>query len=237
MRIIPAIDILNGQCVRLSQGDYNSVKVYNENPLDIAQSLVSHGVKHLHLVDLDGAKSSSVINLNVLETIASQTNLKIDFGGGIKSDRDIEDVFNAGADQVSIGSVAVKNSDLFECWLNRFGAEKINLGADCFDRRVASNGWLDSDGVDVLDFITTYEKKGVINVICTDISKDGMLNGPAFGLYGEILDETGVKLTASGGIRNVSDVEKLRDKGCDGVIIGKAIYEGLISLKELQMLC
>ncbi len=237
MRIIPAIDIIDGKCVRLSKGDYSTKKVYNENPLEMAKIFEDNGIKFLHLVDLDGAKSHKIINHKVLEQIASKTNLKIDFGGGLKSTEDLKIAFNSGANQITGGSIAVKNPEIFLEWLQQFGADKIILGADFIDRKIATNGWYNTSGFDVIDFISEYSNKGILNVICTDISKDGMLEGISTELYKEIIDKTKVKLIASGGVSCIADLQKAKEIGCDGAILGKAIYEGKISLKELQKLC
>jgi phosphoribosylformimino-5-aminoimidazole carboxamide ribotide isomerase len=234
MRIIPAIDIIDGKCVRLTKGDYSTKKTYNENPLEIAKEFQDYGIKHLHLVDLDGAKASHVINLKTLEKIASQTDLKIDFGGGIKSNQDIESVFNAGASQITGGSIAVKNPELFISWIEKYGTDKIILGADCINRKIATQGWLDTSEMDVIEFIKNYFKQNISYVICTDIAKDGMLQGTSNELYTEILSTTSVKLIASGGVSSIDDLYKVQEIGCEGVIIGKAIYEGKISLKELE---
>ncbi len=234
MKIIPAIDIIDGKCVRLSKGDYDTKKIYHENPLDIAKQYEAHGIQYLHLVDLDGAKAKTIKNLKTLEMLASQTDLIIDFGGGIKTRESLESVFNAGANQVTIGSIAVENPQLCEEWITEFGAEKLILGADCLDRKIKTSGWLTDSDVDVLDFIQSYQKKGIKEVICTDISKDGMLQGPSFELYQEILIQSEVSLIASGGITTLQDLYDLKKIGCSGAIIGKAIYEGKITLQELQ---
>ena len=234
MKIIPAIDIIDGKCVRLSKGDYDTKKIYHENPLDIAKEYETYGIQYLHLVDLDGAKAKTIKNLKTLEMLASQTNLIIDFGGGIKTRESLESAFNAGANQITIGSIAVENPKLCEEWITEFGAEKLILGADCLDRKIKTSGWLTDSDLDVLDFIQSYERKGIIEVICTDISKDGMLKGPSFELYQEILKQSEIALIASGGISCMQDLEDLKMIGCSGAIIGKAIYEGKISLKELQ---
>ena len=234
MKVIPAIDIIDGKCVRLSKGDYDTKKIYHENPLDIAKEYEAHGIQYLHLVDLDGAKAKTIKNLKTLEMLASQTNLIIDFGGGIKTRESLENAFNAGANQVTIGSIAVENSKLCEEWITKFGAEKLILGADCLNRKIKTSGWLTDSDLDVLDFIQSYERKGIKEVICTDISKDGMLQGPSFELYQEILNQSEISLIASGGISSMKDLEDLKEIGCSGAIIGKAIYEGKISLKELQ---
>ncbi|APA94029.1 1-(5-phosphoribosyl)-5-[(5-phosphoribosylamino)methylideneamino]imidazole-4-carboxamide isomerase [Myroides sp. ZB35] len=237
MRIIPAIDIIDGQCVRLSKGDYNTSKVYNTSPVEVSKQFEDAGIKYLHVVDLDGAKSSQIMNAKVLEEIATQTNLQIDFGGGIKNDSDIITAFNSGAKQVTVGSIAATKPELFLTWLERYGSEQIILGADCKQRKIMTQGWLDSADTDVLEFIQSYEQRGVSYTIVTDIEKDGMLNGPAIELYKEIITNTEVKLIASGGLTTVAELYKLKEIGCEGVIIGKAIYEGRITLKELSELC
>ena len=235
MKIIPAIDIIDGKCVRLSQGNYSTSKIYNENPLEVAKEFQDHGIQYLHLVDLDGAKSKHIVNYKVLEKIASGTDLKIDFGGGLKSDEDLKIAFNSGASQITGGSIAVKDPETFFAWLEKYGSEKIILGADAKDRKVAISGWLEDSGRDLLPFIQQYVEKGVEYVICTDVSKDGMLQGPSFDLYEEILSEVpGVKLIASGGIAEFDDLPRLQELGCEGAILGKAIYEGRISLKQLE---
>ncbi len=235
MRIIPAIDIINGHCVRLTKGDYSTKKVYNENPLEVAKMFEGVGIEHLHVVDLDGAKAQNIINYNVLESIASNTNLKIDFGGGLKSEEDLKIAFNSGAKQVTGGSIAVKKSQLFLDWLETYGAEKIVLGADCLDQKIAIQGWQEESDKEVTEFIRSYVNKGISYVICTDISKDGMLQGPSFKLYQTLLKSIPpFKLIASGGISCFEELPKLKELGCEGVIIGKAIYEGNISLKQLE---
>lgn len=233
MRIIPAIDIIDGKCVRLSQGDYTTKKIYNENPLEVAKEFEEYGIEYLHLVDLDGAKSSQIINYKTLELIAAKTNLKIDFGGGIKSNEDIRIAFESGANQITGGSIAVQNSTLFNEWISEYGSEKIILGADAKDRKIATHGWLESSELDVVDFIKEYHTKGIDYVICTDIVKDGMLQGTSNELYQEILANANVKLIASGGVSSIDDLIKVRELGCEGAILGKAIYEGKIELKEL----
>jgi phosphoribosylformimino-5-aminoimidazole carboxamide ribotide isomerase len=235
MRIIPAIDIIEGACVRLSKGDYATKKVYNENPLEVAKQFEAHGITHLHLVDLDGAKSKHIVNHKILEQIASQTSLKVDFGGGLKTDEDLRIAFESGASQITGGSIAVKNPDTFKSWLSKFGSNKIILGADAHNRKIAISGWLEESDDDVVEFISSYNKEGVSYVICTDISKDGMLEGPSFDLYEEILKSTpDLKLIASGGISTFDELPKLAAMGCEGTIIGKAIYENRISLKQLE---
>ena len=235
MRIIPAIDISEGKCVRLTKGDFNTKIIYNENPLEVAYAFEGSGIEYLHVVDLDGAKASHIVNYKILEQIASKTNLKIDFGGGLKSDKDVQIAFASGANQITGGSIAVKNTPVFENWISKFGAHKIILGADCLNEKVAVNGWQEESDLTVIPFIQGYQSKGISYVICTDISKDGMLQGPSFGLYERILKETpGIKLIASGGISTFDEIPQLANLGCEGVIIGKAIYENRISLKELE---
>ncbi len=235
MRIIPAIDIINGQCVRLTKGDYSTKKVYNKNPLEVAKMFEDIGINHLHVVDLDGAKAHHIINHKILETIATKTRLKVDFGGGLKSDEDLKIAFESGANQITGGSIAVKNSSKFLDWLETYGSDKIILGADCLDQKIAIQGWQEESDQEVLEFIKDYVTKGISYVICTDIAKDGMLQGPSFDLYETILNTiTPVKLIASGGISNFDELPKLADLGCEGVIIGKAIYEGNIALKQLE---
>lgn len=236
MRIIPAIDIIEGKCVRLSKGDYNTKKVYNENPLEVAKEFEANGIQYLHLVDLDGAKSQHIVNYKILETICSNTNLKVDFGGGLKSDEDLRIAFESGANQITGGSIAVKNPTIFKGWINKYGSNKIILGADCNNRKIATNGWLESSELDVVDFIAKYEKEGINYVICTDIAKDGMLQGTSNELYQEILSKTNVKLIASGGVSCFDDLLKVQEIGCEGAIIGKAFYEGRITLKDLRIL-
>jgi len=237
MRIIPAIDIIDGKCVRLTRGDYDTSKIYNIDPVEVAKEFEANGIQFLHLVDLDGAKSKRIVNHKVLEKIASETNLSIDFGGGLKSDDDLRIAFDSGAKQITGGSVAVQNPDIFKGWLKQFGADKIILGADCKERRIATNGWLKTSELDVLDFILEYQSEGIDSVICTDISKDGMLEGPSIELYREVISKSKVKLIASGGVASMQDLIDLKDIGCEGAILGKAIYEGKVTLKELSTLC
>lgn len=237
MRIIPAIDIIDGKCVRLTKGNYNTKKIYNENPLEVAKEFEANGIKYIHLVDLDGAKSQHIVNFKILEQIAKKTNLDIDFGGGIKSDKDLEIAFDKGASQVTGGSAAANNSETFLGWLKKYGNSKIILGADCRDRKISTNGWQNSSELDVVDFIKEYEKSGISYVICTDIAKDGMLQGTSIELYSEILADCNVNLIASGGITSLNELVELKKIGCEGAIIGKAIYEGKISIKDLQDLC
>ncbi|MCD9186200.1 MAG: 1-(5-phosphoribosyl)-5-[(5-phosphoribosylamino)methylideneamino]imidazole-4-carboxamide isomerase [Pyrinomonadaceae bacterium] len=235
IEIIPAIDLIDGKCVRLSQGDFAQKKIYNENPLEVAKKFESYGLKRLHIVDLDGAKNGKVTNLRVLETVAKNTNLLIDFGGGIKADEDINSVFNAGAKLASIGSIAVKNSEKFFGWLEKFGGERILLGADVKEKRLAINGWQTATKIQILPFLREYFAKGITQTFVTDISKDGLLQGSSNELYEEILREIPkIKLIASGGVSKIEDVYELEKIGCSGVIIGKAIYEGRIQLEELE---
>lgn len=234
MKIIPAIDIIDGKCVRLTKGDYHTKKIYNQNPVEVAKEFESFGIQFLHLVDLDGAKSRNIVNQKVLENIARETSLQVDFGGGLKSLQDIEIAFNSGARQITIGSIAVQDPEFCFDLIEKYSSEKIILGADCYDRKIKTSGWLEESNEDVIDFILQYHKKGVKNVICTDISKDGMLEGPSIDLYKDILNQTSVKLTASGGISKMEDVYRMKEIGCSGTIIGKAIYEGRINLKEIQ---
>jgi len=234
MRIIPAIDIIDGKCVRLTKGDYATKKIYNENPLEIAKEFEANGIQYLHLVDLDGAKSGRIMNYKILEQIASNTNLKIDFGGGLKTNADLEIAFNSGANQITGGSIAVKNQDLFEEWISKYGS-KIILGADVYAEKIAVSGWQETSDLDLLPFIEKYQNFGIETIICTDISKDGMLEGPSFLLYEKVLTAfPDINLIASGGVSSFEELPKLQLLGCEGVIIGKAIYEGKISLKQLQ---
>ncbi|SCM57976.1 MULTISPECIES: 1-(5-phosphoribosyl)-5-[(5-phosphoribosylamino)methylideneamino]imidazole-4-carboxamide isomerase [Petrimonas] len=235
MRIIPAIDIIDGKCVRLTKGDYSTRKVYNEDPVEVAKAFEASGIGYLHLVDLDGAKSNHIVNKDVLRKIATATSLQVDFGGGIKSDEDLRIAFENGAAQVTAGSIAARNPDLFLKWLDQYGADKIILGADSHGRKIATHGWQQESDLDVVDFIAGYERKGVSFVICTDISKDGMLQGTSIELYAEILQATGVKLIASGGITSIDDLKAVKALGCEGAIIGKALYEGKIELNELRV--
>jgi phosphoribosylformimino-5-aminoimidazole carboxamide ribotide isomerase len=243
MRIIPAIDIIDGKCVRLAKGDYGTKKIYNENPLEVAKQFEAHGIKYLHLVDLDGAKSKHIVNHKILEEIATKTTLKIDFGGGLKTDEDLRIAFECGANQITGGSIAVKNPETFKSWLQKFGSDKIILGADAKNEKVTIGGWMEDSDLELIPFIQQYVENGIEYVICTDISKDGMLEGPSFDLYHKILKEITVsgraqsiptKLIASGGISTFEELPKLAEIGCEGVIIGKAIYENRISLKQLE---
>ncbi|MFT6370840.1 MAG: phosphoribosylformimino-5-aminoimidazole carboxamide ribotide isomerase [Maribacter sp.] len=238
MRIIPAIDIIDGKCVRLSKGDYDTKKIYNEHPLEVAKEFEASGIQYLHLVDLDGAKSKHIVNHKVLEKIATQTQLKIDFGGGLKTDEDLRIAFESGATQITGGSIAVKDSETFLGWIEKHGANRIILGADALDEKVAVSGWQEESKEELIPFIQSYQVKGIQYVICTDISKDGMLEGPSFDLYEKIIAKTAgqqpLKLIASGGISTFDELPKLAKLGCEGTIIGKAIYENRISLKQLE---
>jgi phosphoribosylformimino-5-aminoimidazole carboxamide ribotide isomerase len=237
MTIIPAIDIINGKCVRLTKGDYAQQKVYNENPLEVAKQFEDGGITRLHIVDLDGAKAGAIVNLKVLETIAAQTKLVIDFGGGVKKINDVEMVFNAGAAIVTIGSMAVKHPELLEEWLMEFGAAKFLIGADVLDEKIKISGWLEDGGINIFDFIGKMIGLGATNIFCTDIAKDGVMQGPSIDLYKKIIAQhPEIKLIASGGVSNINDVIALKEIGCSGAIIGKAIYEGSITLDQLLTL-
>lgn len=235
IEIIPAIDLIDGKCVRLSQGDYNQKTVYNENPLEVAKMFEAAGIRRLHLVDLDGAKAKHIVNHKVLELLSTKTNLIIDFGGGLKSDKDLEIAFNSGAQMITGGSIAVKERDTFLKWLEKYGNEKIILGADTKNGNIAVSGWLEATELPVVEFISDFHEKGIVKVISTDISRDGMLTGPSFNLYKEIMDKLPkVEIIASGGIASMSDILELAEMGVPGVIVGKAIYENKISLKEIE---
>ncbi len=235
IELIPAIDLIEGKCVRLTQGDYGQKTIYNENPLEVAKQIEGAGIKRLHLVDLDGAKQKRIINHKVLETIASNTSLHVDFGGGLQSDEDLMIAFNAGARQITGGSIAVKNTGLFSNWIEKFGTEKIILGADCKSGMIAISGWQETTEISVFTLIEDYMAKGIRYCICTDVAKDGLLQGPSFELYQEIMTRfPSLKLIASGGVTSVDDIERLNDMGIYGAIIGKAFYEGRIKLEELK---
>ncbi|HYJ65010.1 MAG TPA: 1-(5-phosphoribosyl)-5-[(5-phosphoribosylamino)methylideneamino]imidazole-4-carboxamide isomerase [Parafilimonas sp.] len=235
IEIIPAIDIINGKCVRLSQGDFETQKIYRESPVDIAKGFEEAGIKRLHIVDLDGAKKGSIVNIQVLENIASQTSLKIDFGGGIKTTSDAEKVFSAGASIINIGSIAIKQSHIVVEWIEKLGAEKILLGADVKDEKIVINGWQQSTEINIINYLKEWSSKKMNNIFCTDVSKDGLLQGASVNLYKKILEAIpGIHLTASGGVSSIKDVEELEAIGCSGVIIGKALYEGKIKLNELK---
>jgi phosphoribosylformimino-5-aminoimidazole carboxamide ribotide isomerase len=234
MDIIPAIDIIDGKCVRLTQGDYAQKKVYNEHPLEVAQAFEDAGLGRLHLVDLDGAKAGAVKNWKVLESLASKTSMVIDFGGGIKSQEDVEIVFNSGAALATVGSVAVKDGPLFLSWLEQYGADNFLLGADVKHEKIAVGGWLETTDLWIYDFIDDYMGKGVRQLFCTDVSKDGLLQGPSIDLYKNILEKfPSLHFIASGGVSSMEDIYRLAEIGCKGAIVGKAIYEGRITLKEL----
>ena len=232
--IIPAIDLIDGKCVRLAQGDFARKKIYDENPVEVAKTFEGFGIKRLHVVDLDGAKRGKLANVHILREIARDTDLTIDFGGGIKTDDDIQAVFEAGAGLANIGSTAVREPDKFLAWINEYGGEKILLGADVKDEKIAVNGWQTKTDLQIVPFLRTYRAKGVTQAFVTDIAKDGVLQGPSVELYRGILNALpGLKLIASGGVSSISDIEELEQIGCSGAIIGKAIYEGLINLGEL----
>lgn len=234
IELIPAIDIIDGKCVRLTQGDYSSQKVYNENPVEVAREFADYGIRRLHIVDLDGAKSQHVVNLQVVEQIRSATDLVIDFGGGVKSDADLQKAFDAGADMVTIGSLAVKQPETFLRWLDIFGANRIILGADVRNGLISINGWQEEDGEQLIPFVRKYVEKGVVQVLCTDISKDGMLQGPAIELYRQVLSSfPDLHLIASGGVSSIDDIKALDEAGVPAVVFGKAIYEGKIKLSDL----
>lgn len=235
IELIPAIDIIDGKCVRLSQGDYNSKKVYNENPVEVAKELEAHGIRRLHVVDLDGAVSHHVVNYRTLEQIASRTSLVIDFGGGVKSDEDLVIAFESGAQMITGGSIAVKNPERFCHWLQTYGSERIILGADVKDHKIAVNGWKDESACELFPFLEDYVGKGVRKVICTDINCDGMLQGPSISLYKEMLEAyPDLYLIASGGVSCAEDICQLEATGIPAVIFGKALYEGRITFKELE---
>lgn len=237
MTIIPAIDIINGKCVRLTKGDYAQQKVYNENPVEVAKQFADAGLQRVHIVDLDGAKAGKIVNIAVLEAIASATKLVIDFGGGIKNINDIGNVFSAGAAMATIGSLAVKHPELLEEWLMEFGADKFLIGADVLEGKIKISGWLEDGGIDVFTFIGKMIGLGATNIFCTDISKDGAMEGPSVELYKQIMEQhPEINLIASGGVTTMDDVMELKEIGCSGAIIGKAIYEGNISLQQLTLL-
>lgn len=235
MHIIPAIDIIDGKCVRLTQGDYQQKKVYNENPLEMAKQFEDAGIRRLHLVDLDGARAKHIVNYKVLEQIASKTKLWIDFGGGLKASEDVRIAFESGAQQITGGTVAVKNPDVFTGWLATYGSEKIILGSDVKDRKIAVSGWQEESEVVLIPFLENYIEKGIQYTICTDVAKDGMLQGSSVALYEEIRAAfPDLHLIASGGVHSMADLHRLREIGCFGAIVGKAIYEGKISLKDME---
>lgn len=235
IELIPAIDVIDGKCVRLSQGDYQSKKVYNENPVEVAKMFEAHGIHRLHVADLDGAASKHVVNYKILEALARQTSLVIDFGGGIKSDEDLHIAFESGAQMVTLGSIAVKEPDTFNRWMKVYGSERIILGADAKDGKIAVNGWLECSRLELMPFLDDYIKKGVAKVLCTDISRDGMLNGPSLELYKQIMEaHPDLHLIASGGISGMKDIEALNEVGIPAVVFGKAFYEGRITLQDLK---
>lgn len=235
IELIPAIDIIDGKCVRLSQGDYDTQKVYNESPLEVAKEFEANGIRRLHVVDLDGAKSSHIVNYKVLDQLAGHTSLTIDFGGGIKTDEDLTIAFEYGAQMVTLGSIAVKNPDLFKSWLHKFGAEKIILGADVKDNRISVNGWKEESQQELLPFLDGYTQEGIRKVLCTDISRDGMLQGPSIDLYKQIMDQfPDMHLIASGGVSGLDDIIRLDEAGIPAVVFGKALYEGRITLNDLK---
>lgn len=234
MTIIPAIDIINGKCVRLSKGDFAQQTIYNENPVEVAKQFAEAGFRRLHIVDLDGAKAGELKNIKVLEQIASETNTIIDFGGGIKNIDDVEAVLNAGASIVTIGSLAVNNPQLLQEWIQEFGDEHFLIGADILDEKIKISGWQEETGIEIFDFVADILSHGATNIFCTDISKDGMMEGPSVELYKKIIARyAAINLIASGGVTTIDDIIKLQEIGCAGVIIGKAIYEKLIPLDEL----
>jgi len=234
MQIIPAIDIIEGKCVRLTEGDYAQKKIYNENPLEVAKAFEGIGLMRLHLVDLDGAKAGQVVNWKVLEKIANNTELKIDFGGGIKTEAILKTVLDTGATYATIGSLAVKNELLFQEWIARFGANTFMLGADVFEEKIAIGGWLEKTEISVFDFMKSYIDKGVKQIFCTDIKKDGKLQGPSIELYQKIIEQfPNLHLIASGGVSSLDDLIELEEIGCSAAIVGKAIYENKITISEL----
>ena len=234
MQIIPAIDIIEGKCVRLTEGDYAQKKIYNENPLEVAKAFEGIGLMRLHLVDLDGAKAGEVVNWKVLEKIANNTKLKIDFGGGIKTEATLKTVLDTGASYATIGSLAVKNELLFQEWIARFGAKVFMLGADVFEEKIAIGGWLEKTEISVFDFMKSYINKGVKQIFCTDIKKDGKLEGPSIELYQKIIEQfPNLHLIASGGVSSLDDLIELEEIGCSAAIVGKAIYENKITISEL----
>lgn len=237
MEIIPAIDIIEGKCVRLTHGDYSQKKIYNEHPLEVARQFEDAGLRRLHLVDLDGAKAGAVKNWKVLETIAGKTSMIVDFGGGIKAEKDVQIVFDSGAALATIGSMAVKEKETFVQWLQKWGAEKFLLGADVKGEKLTISGWLEQTEIWIYDFIEDYIQKGVKQVFCTDVAKDGALEGPSTALYKSIIEKfPDLHFIASGGVSSIDDVYQLKDIGCKGVIIGKAIYEGRVALNDLKKL-
>lgn len=235
IELIPAIDIIDGKCVRLSKGEFNTQKVYSESPLELAKEFEGIGCHRLHLVDLDGARQKHIVNYRILESITSQTNLVVDFGGGLKSDEDLHIAFESGASMITGGTIAVNNPDIFTSWLEKYGTNKIILGADARNRKISTSGWIEDSELDILDFIKKYISKGISQVISTDISVDGTLNGPSIELYKDILTQTtGVYLIASGGVGSMDDIYELDEISIPAVIVGKAIYEGKITSKQIE---
>jgi len=237
MRIIIALDIIGGKCVRLTRGDFSTKKIYNEDPLGVAKAIEDNGLKYIHMVDLDGTREKRIINYKILEKICARTRLSVDLGGGIRSDEDIMIAFNSGAAQVTGGSVAVSSPETLLGWLNKYGPDRIILGADSRDKKIVTDGWTESSTTDILDFISDYFSKGIKYVISTDVDRDGMLGGPSLELYTDILKTAKVNLVASGGISSLTNLEMLEAAGCEGAIIGKAVFEGKIKLNELKKLC
>ncbi|MBQ8529751.1 MAG: 1-(5-phosphoribosyl)-5-[Parabacteroides sp.] len=234
IELIPAIDLIEGKCVRLTQGDYDTKKIYNEDPLEVAKMFEDYGIRRLHVVDLDGARQGRIINYRTLERLATRTSLIIDFGGGLKQDGDLEIAFESGAQMVTGGSIAVKNPEIFTSWISKFGSNKIILGADAKNKKIAISGWDETTNQELIPFIQSYKEKGITKTICTDISRDGMLQGPAIELYKEIQEQIPqLYVIASGGVSSLQDIEKLAEAGIPAVIFGKAIYEGKIQLKDL----
>ncbi|MBO5226269.1 MAG: 1-(5-phosphoribosyl)-5-[(5-phosphoribosylamino)methylideneamino]imidazole-4-carboxamide isomerase [Parabacteroides sp.] len=234
IELIPAIDLIEGKCVRLTQGDYDTKKIYNEDPLEVAKMFEDYGIRRLHVVDLDGARQGRIINYRTLERLATRTSLIIDFGGGLKQDGDLEIAFESGAQMVTGGSIAVKNPEIFTSWISKFGSNKIILGADAKNKKIAISGWEETTNQELIPFIQSYKEKGITKTICTDISRDGMLQGPAIELYKEIQEQIPqLYVIASGGVSSLQDIEKLEEAGIPAVIFGKAIYEGKIQLKDL----
>ena len=234
IELIPAIDIIEGKCVRLTQGDYSTRKVYNEDPLEVAKMLEDNGIRRLHVVDLDGAREGRIINYRTLDRIASRTSLIIDFGGGLKGESDVEIAFESGAQMITGGSIAVREPETFGAWIDKFGSERILLGADAKDRKIAIGGWKETTDVELIPFIEGYYKKGITKVVCTDITRDGMLQGPSVELYKEIREAIPtLYIIASGGVSSVADIERLEEAGIPAVIFGKALYEGRIQLRDL----
>lgn len=234
IELVPAIDLIEGKCVRLTQGDYSTRKVYNEDPLEVAKQFEGNGIRRLHVVDLDGARVGHIVNYRILERLATRTSLIIDFGGGLKAEGDLEIAFESGAQKVTGGSIAVKDPERFTTWIKKFGCERIILGADAKEKKIAISGWKETTELELIPFIQSYYDKGITQVICTDIARDGMLQGPSIALYQEILDALpNLTLIASGGVSSVADIERLQEAGIPAVIFGKALYEGRIQLKDL----